>query len=203
MQGAWRLRGAMDVAALQRGIDEIVARHDILRTSFRALDGLPMQIVSDRQPLALEVETLRAAADLQAIVDDAGGAPFDLENGPLLRARLVRIAEQEHLLSLTVHHLVADGWSMDVLLDELRLLYEAFVAGSPSPLPDLAIQYADYAAWQREQTETRLRDQLDFWSHCPAAQGWRCHRPSRPAVASHRGAGSQASPRTWRSGCAP
>ncbi|HEX8907492.1 MAG TPA: AMP-binding protein, partial [Longimicrobiaceae bacterium] len=154
---AIRLSGALDADALRRALAEIVRRHEALRTVFRG------QVTGDRgQPAGAPVQViLPAPGDFDLPVTDAAeeearriareeaAAPFDLSRDPMLRGRLVRIAEGEHLLLLTVHHIAADGWSLGVLYRELAALYEAFASGRPSPLPDLPLQYADFAAWQR------------------------------------------------------
>ncbi len=194
---AVRLRGALDEAALQRAFADLVARHETLRTVFcrRDDDSLYLAPLADvvrieRENLsALEV-TLREAR-VREEAERQSWLPFDLEQGPLLRIRLLRLADDEHVLLLTLHHIVADGWSMNLLVDELARLYDGHALGAPVELPALPIQYADYALWQRRWLEAGEQErQLDYWrahlgeEHTPLALP--ADRP-RPAVASHRG----------------
>jgi amino acid adenylation domain-containing protein len=163
-----RLKGVLDVAALQWALQAIVARHECLRTTFVEIDGVPMQVVAPGSSVPLPVTDLTGAPELERELRRLAGkearAPFDLEKGPLLRGQLLRVAPEEHVLLLTVHHIVSDGWSMGVLLKELAALYRAGVAGEPSPLPDLPLQYADYAVWQRRQLQSdKLERQLAYW----------------------------------------
>lgn len=175
---ALRLRGTLDVASLERALSEIVRRHEVLRTTFTTIDGEPRQIVAEPRPLSLPVLD---GIDLQHTLEAEAQRPFDLQRGPLLRARLLRITPQEHVLLLTLHHIVSDGWSTGILVRELESLYGAFTAGEPSPLAELAIQYADYAIWQRDwlQGDT-LREQLAYWTNQLA--GARLHSISAPTI---------------------
>jgi amino acid adenylation domain-containing protein len=165
-----RLSGRLDVAALECGLREIVRRHEALRTAFGEVDGQPVQIVSPEvsfhlQQLNLEGLPEDARQDkLLRLAEDDARLPFDLGKSPLLRATLVRLAPEEHALLLSIHHIVFDLWSTEVFLQEFSQLYEAFAAGRPSPLPELPVQYADFAVWQREQLRGRLLDdQLAYW----------------------------------------
>ncbi|HEX6372652.1 MAG TPA: amino acid adenylation domain-containing protein, partial [Longimicrobium sp.] len=165
-----RLRGVLDRAALVRALDRIVARHEALRTTFPAVDGEPVQRVASIQASAFRLveHDLSALADaddaLHRVMRDEADAPFDLERGPLFRGRLVRMADDDHVLLLTMHHIVSDGWSAGVLHRELGALYTAFVRGDADPLPPLPVQYADYAAWQRRRVDGELLErQADFW----------------------------------------
>ena len=160
-----RLRGALDVEALRAALAAVVARHEALRTGFVAQAGRPVQVVLDQVDVALPLLELDGdRAEAQRIARRLAGEPFDLARAPLLRARLLRLAAQEHLLVLCLHHIVFDGWSLGVLLRELSEHYNAHRAGRPPRLPALSIQYADYAVWQRAQLDTRqLREQLAFW----------------------------------------
>ncbi|HEU0300322.1 MAG TPA: amino acid adenylation domain-containing protein, partial [Longimicrobium sp.] len=149
-----RLAGTLDPGALRRALDRIVARHEALRTTFVRVDGEPVQrIAAEEGGFALAEHDLRGEPDadraLHDLVAEEAGAPFDLERGPLIRGRLIRLAADDHVLLLTMHHIVSDGWSTGVLVRELSVLYAAFRAGEPDPLPPLPVQYADYAAWQR------------------------------------------------------
>jgi amino acid adenylation domain-containing protein len=176
---AFRLTGPLDVALLERAFNEIVARHEALRTTFVAVDGSPVQAVAPLQPVSLESTDLTTlpAADRQAaalrLAADEARTPFDLAHGPLLHVRLVRLADDDHLLVLTLHHIVADGWSMGLLLRELGALYGAFSNGRPSPLAELPIQYADFAVWQRESLATATLDEQTayWWDHLAGAPG--------------------------------
>ncbi|HVG44721.1 MAG TPA: condensation domain-containing protein, partial [Longimicrobium sp.] len=165
-----RLRGELHRAALRRALDRIVARHEALRTTFAEVDGAPVQRVApaEESPFHLTEHDLRRAAEpgaeLRLLVADEAGVPFDLEHGPLIRGRLVRIGDDDHVLLITMHHIVSDGWSMGVFTRELGALYGAFREGRPDPLPPLAVQYADYAAWQRRWVEGDvLREQAAYW----------------------------------------
>ncbi|HEU4560010.1 MAG TPA: amino acid adenylation domain-containing protein, partial [Longimicrobium sp.] len=167
---ALRLRGALVRGALVRALDRIVARHEALRTAFHAVDGEPVQRIApvDESAFRLVEHDLHAAPDaegeLHRLVSDEARAPFDLEHGPLIRGRLVRMEADDHVLLLTMHHIVSDGWSMGVLHRELGALYAAFARGEPDPLPPLPVQYADYAVWHRRWVEGEvLRRQADYW----------------------------------------
>ncbi|TGX48080.1 non-ribosomal peptide synthetase, partial [Sphingomonas gei] len=159
----------LDMAALQRSLDALFARHEALRTVFAARDGTPEVRLLDAQVgLPLTLHDLGEAADregaLARLEAEEAAAPFDLETGPLIRARLIRMADEDHMLLLTMHHIVSDGWSMAILNRELNALYAAFIEGREDPLPPLAIQYPDYAAWQREWLSgERLEVQADHW----------------------------------------
>ena len=149
----YRLTGPLDVGALAAALSHVVARHETLRTVFEAADGEPMQVVLPPAPVALAVEDLRALPEaerervLTERVREEGSRPFDLQTGPVIRARLVRLADEEHALLVTLHHIAMDGWSFGILLRELSAAYAAFAAGKAPSLPELPIQYADYAVW--------------------------------------------------------
>jgi amino acid adenylation domain-containing protein len=193
-----RLRGVLDVAALERALDALRARHESLRTTFaEGGDGVPVQVIHPAAPVPLPVEDLsalpaeeREAAVRERVLEDANTG-FDLVAGPLFRARLLRLGGKEHVLLLCLHHVIADGWSLGIMARELGALYAAFRAGAPDPLPPLPIQYADYALWQREHLggET-LRRQQAFWrdalAGAPPALELPTDRP-RPATERHRG----------------
>ncbi|HEX6746978.1 MAG TPA: amino acid adenylation domain-containing protein, partial [Longimicrobium sp.] len=165
-----RLKGELDREALMRALDQIVARHEALRTSFPETDGVPAQRISavEESPFHLVEHDLRASADaedeLRRQVAEEAEAPFDLARGPLVRGRLIRLAGDDHVLLITMHHIVSDGWSMGIFTRELSALYGAFRGGRPDPLPPLPVQYADYAAWQRRWVDGDvLRRQADYW----------------------------------------
>ncbi|WP_229212466.1 non-ribosomal peptide synthetase, partial [Duganella sp. HH105] len=195
---AVRLSGALDVAALRRTVNEIVRRHEALRTSFASVDGTPVQVIAPVLELSLEVQDLselpqaEREAKAQWLVQDEAQTPFDLSNGPLIRARLLRLGETEHIVLLTVHHIVSDGWSTGILVQEVAALYAAYVEQRPSPLPELPIQYADFAHWQRQWLSGEvLQQQLNYWQRqlggAPTLLTLPTDRP-RPAQQSHRGA---------------
>ena len=165
---AARLKGILDVVALQWALQTIVARHESLRTTFAETEDTPVQVVAGSTSVPLPVVDLsrlpEPERELRRLAGKEARAAFDLEKGPLLRGQLLRLGPQEHMLLLTVHHIVSDGWSMGVLLKELAALYRAGVTGAPSPLPELPLQYADYAVWQRRQLQSdRLERQLAYW----------------------------------------
>ncbi|HEX6912720.1 MAG TPA: amino acid adenylation domain-containing protein, partial [Longimicrobium sp.] len=170
-----RLRGALDRGALVGALDRIVARHEALRTTFPAVDGEPVQRIASADESAFRVveHDLRGAADAEGallrLVAEEENAPFDLEHGPLVRGRLVRMAGEDHVLLLTMHHVVSDGWSAGVLYRELGALYAAFVRGDADPLAALPIQYADYAAWHRRRADGAvLEAQAQYWTQALA-----------------------------------
>ncbi|MBO0800030.1 MAG: non-ribosomal peptide synthetase, partial [Blastocatellia bacterium] len=199
---AVQLKGELNVSALDQTLNEIVRRHEILRTTFAApdihLDGNPVQVIAPTLRLALPIidlqefrETEREAETRRLAAEEAG-RPFDLSRGPLLRAALLRLGREHHVVLFTLHHIISDGWSMGVLAREMGTLYEAFANGRPSPLPELQIQYADFAQWQRQwlQGET-LETQLSYWKlrlcGAPTSLALPADRP-RPEVQTFRGA---------------
>ncbi|HSU13028.1 non-ribosomal peptide synthetase, partial [Longimicrobium sp.] len=193
-----RLAGALDLAALERAIGEIVRRHEPLRTTFAEPEGVPVQVIAPFRGFALAVEDLSAlgAEEREAVVrrragDDAA-RPFDLSAGPLFRAGLLRLGGEEHVLLLCMHHIVSDGWSMRVFFRELAALYEAYRDGRESPLPALAVQYADHAVWQRRHLRGEtLERQVAWWRERLAGAPELLELPTghpRPAVQRHRGA---------------
>ncbi len=192
------LRGGLDVDALRAALTRIVARHEVLRTRFDEQDGQPVQQIEAAAEFALAVRDLSAmpgheqASAVERHSLDEASAPFDLAQGPLIRGQLLRLAEQEHVLLLTQHHIVSDGWSIGVLINEVRTLYTAFSQGLADPLPPLALQYADYAQWQRGWLQgERLERQLAFWrghlGGAPALLELPLDRP-RPPQQSYAGA---------------
>ena len=195
---AFRLSGQLEVEALQWSLDEIVRRHEILRTTFDVLDQVPAQLVAATGDLKLAVTDFSSLppsvseAEAERLASEETQRPFDLVNGPLIRARLMRLGSNEHVLLVTMHHIISDGWSQTVLLNELSALYEAAVAGRTSPLPELSIQYADFAEWQREWLTGELLDQqLEYWRNhlrgAPPSLELPTDRP-RPALQSFNGA---------------
>jgi amino acid adenylation domain-containing protein/non-ribosomal peptide synthase protein (TIGR01720 family) len=195
ISAAVRLSGDLDVGALGRVLNEVIRRHEALRTAFASVDGRAVQVISPALTIELPLLDLSNSGGLEAQVREAATRearrPFDLARGPLLRASLLKLAEQEHVALLTMHHIVSDGWSMGVLVQEVAALYEAFTQGRPSPLPELTIQYADFAHWQREWLQgERLTEQLAYWKERlrePSVLELPLDRP-RPAVQTVNGA---------------
>ncbi|HEX5716215.1 MAG TPA: condensation domain-containing protein, partial [Thermoanaerobaculia bacterium] len=168
---AIRLTGALDTGALERAFDELTRRHESLRTSFQAVDGMPIQVISGA-PAAFEL----GRADLSSLTEEdreqevrrlaapRSQAPFDLARGPLIRADLLTLGPEEHVVLVTIHHIVCDDWSVGVILRELATIYDAFSAGQASPLPEPRLQYADFSCWQRERLQGEvLEELLSFW----------------------------------------
>jgi amino acid adenylation domain-containing protein len=170
VQRAERLSGPLDVAALEKSLNEVVRRHEALRTTFPAVDGHPVPVVAPARPLHLSIVDLRSApegqqrAEVQRLAIDEARRLFDIGKGPLVRVKLLRLAPQSHVLLVTMPHILIDGWSMGVLFREQALLYGAYCAGEPSPLPDLSLQYSDFARWQEEHLEGEAQDHLlAYW----------------------------------------
>ncbi len=189
-----RLRGALDLVALQQSFNALVARHDALRTTFPRLEGRPIQQIAPPFALPLELEELPdvSEAALAARVRQLLAEPFDLATGPLVRVRLLRAEAQTHVLLLLLHHTIADGWSLQVLLQDLAALYSAAVQGAPADLPPLPVQYPEYAMWQRQWMDGALRAaQLEYWRAALAGAPPYLALPTdhpRPALPSYRGA---------------
>ncbi|WP_331831757.1 amino acid adenylation domain-containing protein [Pseudomonas sp. LH21] len=170
MAAGLRLSGRLDVAALQRSFEHLVARHEALRTVFQVDGEQPRQVILETQAVPLEqvdltaVASERREAELAAQVREASHQPFDLLHGPLLRASLYRLAAEDYVLLVSMHHIVSDGWSMDVMVKEFVHSYQAFSQGQAPQLPALEVQYADYAIWQRSWLEAGEGErQLDYW----------------------------------------
>ncbi|KJK55080.1 non-ribosomal peptide synthetase, partial [Saccharothrix sp. ST-888] len=192
LPGATRLRGPLDVPALVRALDAVVQRHEAARTRFVVKDGVPYQQVGDGREFALRTEELADPARLPLLMEREATTPFDLERDPLIRARLLRISEQEHVLLVTMHHTVCDGWSYRVINRDLALVYEAFLAGRPDPLKPLPVQYADFAHWQREWfTGEEYARGLEYWTRQLTGLDPRLSLPTdrpRPPVKTYNGA---------------
>src|SRR5271166_428145 len=195
--GAMTLLGALNRSALEQALGEVVRRHEVLRTVFCEGEEGPVQVILPELKVALPVIDLTDSpegerrAQLTRRLTEAAHEPFDLTAGPLLRAGLYRLCEEEHALFFNMHHIVSDGWSFGVLFRELGLLYAAFAENRPSPLPKLPIQYVDYAAWQRDWLRGEaLQRQLDYWREqlagAPGVLELPTGRP-RPPVQRHRG----------------
>ncbi len=192
-----QLTGDLHIVALQQSLREIVRRHEILRTVFANIDGRPIQKIIAMPDIPLTIIDLREMAPHlrdqrkeQWIIQEAQ-TPFDLAQGPLLRFHLLRLQEQSHLLLLTMHHIISDGWSIGVMGQELAALYNAFVNQQPSPLPPLPIQYADYAVWQRQRLQgSHLEQHLLYWKHFLAGRPTSLELPldhPRPPVRTFHG----------------
>lgn len=205
---ALKFEGTLQIEILQQCLNEIVARHDILRSQFVAVDGDPIQQIQPQLTLDLPVMEVSVTAGedeaplasallprFQAVM----AQPFDLENGPLLRAQLLRLSKTEHVLILVIHHIVADYWSLRVVMKETALLYQAFAQASsapqshhplPSPLAALPIQYGDYATWQQHHVAEQTAGQLKYWlkqlAKPPAVLQLPTDRP-RPALQTFSG----------------
>ncbi|MCF2150429.1 amino acid adenylation domain-containing protein [Desmonostoc muscorum LEGE 12446] len=172
----WQIKGFINIPALEQAIKEIVQRHEVLRTSFSVVDGLPIQVIHPDLKLTMQVLDWRQFTEEDQLSTATQLAtkelqqPFDLANAPLLRVKLLQLTDQSHLLLLVIHHIVCDGWSMEIFRRELFALYTAFCAGQASPLPELSLQYADFAHWQRQWLQKEvLQRQLDYWQKQLAA----------------------------------
>ncbi|WLH87703.1 amino acid adenylation domain-containing protein [Pseudomonas sp. FP2338] len=187
---ALRLKGRLDTAALQRSFDELVARHESLRTCVEQHADGARQVIHAQAVLPVQCIDVQEA-DLQAHVEAEIAQPFNLQSGPLLRVTLMRVAQDDHVLVLVQHHIVSDGWSMHVMIDELVQLYAAFSQGQTVQLPVMPIQYADFAVWQRTWMEAgEQARQLDYWRDVLGGEQPVLELPfdhQRPAQQSHRG----------------
>jgi amino acid adenylation domain-containing protein len=198
LPSALRLNGPLDLSALQSALDELVRRHEALRTTFPSFEGVPVQHILPASSLPLRLsdfsslEPAERERAVKAEMAEEAAMPFDLAGGPMLRAKVLRLGAEEHVVMLTMHHIVSDGWSMGILMREISTLYGAFSKGEASPLPELPVQYADYAVWQREWLQGEaLEEQLSYWrehlSGAPPILELPTDRP-RPAVQTYRGA---------------
>ncbi|MDB9513158.1 amino acid adenylation domain-containing protein [Kamptonema animale CS-326] len=165
-----RLKGSLNIAALEQSLNEIRRRHEVLRTNFSIVNGQPLQKISPYHPISLPVIDIQKIApdlreaEVRSQVIAEAQQPFNLEQDPLLRFKLLRLDEAEYALMVTVHHIVYDGWSQGIFIQELSTLYNSFCDRQPSPLPELPIQYADFAHWQREWLQGKiLQSQIDYW----------------------------------------
>jgi len=167
---AYRLSGVLDMAALQRALDQFVARHEILRTNFVSVEGHPTQVISEATPVELPLIDLRAwpesgrEAEVRRLLAEKIRRPFDLSRDPMLRVMLLRLNEQEHILLVVQHHIASDAWSSGIFWQELADLYRSVISGGPCELSELPIQYADFAIWQRNRLQGEfLEAQLAYW----------------------------------------
>jgi amino acid adenylation domain-containing protein len=197
-QTAIKLHGQLNVVALEQSLNKIIARHEVLRTNFRTINDRPVQIIADSLTLSVPVvdltdlpESERAIA-CQKLATTELARPFDLASSPLIRACVVKLTELEHAFILTVHHIIVDGWSTGILMRELAIIYSALCNNLSPKLPELPIQYADFAIWQRQWLQKEvLQTQLDYWKqqlkNAPTLLELPTDRP-RPAIQTYRGA---------------
>ncbi|KAA6175348.1 amino acid adenylation domain-containing protein, partial [Pseudomonas veronii] len=195
--GMARLRGVLDVGRFEAALQALIMRHETLRTTFPSVDGVAYQKVAPQSGVRMGWQDISALCEterqqrLQQLADHEAHTPFNLETGPLLRACLVKAGEQEHYLVLTLHHIVTEGWAMDIFARELSALYEAFIDERDSPLAPLPVQYLDYSVWQRQWLEAGERQrQLDYWTAQLGHEHPLLELPGdrpRPPVQSHRG----------------
>jgi len=193
-----RITGTLNLSALKQSLNEIVRRHEALRTTFSSIEGKPVQVIHPELTLTLTVKNLGEFSPNQRetkamqLVQEEVQQPFDLSQEPLLRATLLHLDEDEHLLLLTVHHIIMDAWSKGVLFQELAALYESFSSGKPSPLPELPVQYADFAVWQRQWLQGEfLEVLLDYWKQQLGSNLCELQLPTdrpRPALQTRRSA---------------
>ncbi|WP_226455022.1 non-ribosomal peptide synthetase [Pseudomonas sp. AF03-9] len=195
--GMARLRGVLDVGRFEAALQALIMRHETLRTTFPSVDGVAYQKVSAQTGLRMGWQDFSALDEserqqrLQQLADHEAHTPFNLETGPLLRACVVKAGEREHYLVLTLHHIVTEGWAMDIFARELSALYEAFIDERTSPLAPLPVQYLDYSVWQRQWLESGERQrQLDYWTAQLGSEHPLLELPGdrpRPPVQSHQG----------------
>ncbi|ODH00063.1 non-ribosomal peptide synthetase [Nostoc sp. KVJ20] len=194
---AVRLNGRLDIEILERSLNEIIRRHEILRTTFSAVEGTPVQVISPHATMKLSVVNLQRLSgqeqsqQLQLLATQDQLQPFDLTKGLLLRVTLVQLKSESYALLLTMHHIIGDGWSMGVFIKELSSLYRGFLVGEPSPLPELPLQYADFTIWQRQWLQGKvLQTSINYWTQqladAPPLLELPTDRP-RPSVQTFRG----------------
>jgi len=197
-QEALRLYGPLSIEALQRAVEEIFRRHEVLRTNYQSTDGSPVRVIHPERDLKMPIVDLQhlppeaQLKEVQHLGSQEIRQPFDLASDCLLRVTLLQLAANDYVLLLTMHHIITDGWSTGVFAHELEALYGAYVLGKPSPLPQLQIQYADFACWQRQPTTSQmLAPQLSYWKQQLAGAPPLLELPTdypRPTVLSSRGA---------------
>ena len=195
---ALRLEGRLDVGALQRAFNDIVSRHKPLRTAFDKANGRPVAVTTSARPIQFPVMDLtglpqsQREPEAERLSREEAQQPFDLTQSPLLRVKLARLSENEHLLLLTTHHIACDGWSLGVFYRELAALYEAYTIGSLSPLPELPMDYACFARWQKDRLQDSiLENQLAYWKQQLSGAQTTLDLPTdrpRPSVQTYRGA---------------
>ncbi|NEP31533.1 non-ribosomal peptide synthetase [Moorena sp. SIO3B2] len=194
---AFRITGNLIINALEQALSEIISRHEVIRTSFSTINGTPTQVIHPDSTININVVDLQQYPEperetiLQQLVQQEATTPFDLEIAPLIRCKLWQLDTSEYVLVLTMHHIVSDGWSSGILIEELSSLYQAFCVGAPSPLPELPIQYADFALWQRQWLSGEINEtQINYWKQAledaPELLQLPTDRP-RPHVMSYQG----------------
>ncbi len=192
---AYKINGKLDYGILEKAVNTIIERHEILRTTFIVIDREPFQVVNSNLNISLPVIDLTGETDkenkIKQLLFEEAAQHFDLSNGPLLSVKLIKTGEEQHIVSLTMHHIISDGWSMSILIREVITLYNSFATGKPSPLPPLKIQYADFAKWQNDYLQgEKFEEQLDYWknklSEIPQAIQLPFDKP-RPPHQSHSG----------------
>nr|AXN93627.1 PuwA [Symplocastrum muelleri NIVA-CYA 644] len=197
MPVAVQMTGNLKVDALEQSLAEIMRRHEVLRTSFRLINNAPMQVIEPNVRVSLPVVNLQElgeesqSTEVQQLLDLEAKQPFDLNIAPLIRVKLLRLGQESHVLLLNTHHIVSDGWSTGIFIQELSALYQAFASGKPSELPELSIQYADFTIWQRQWLSGEvLEAQLNYWKQQLAGANALLELPTdkpRPAVQTFRG----------------
>ncbi|WP_445632359.1 Carrier domain-containing protein [Nostoc sp. DSM 114161] len=167
---AFRVKGVLNATILEQSLNEIIKRHEVLRTTYSSVNGQPIQVIHSTFPIELLITNLQGLSpdeqesQVRHIVLKEAQRPFDLVQGPLLRTTLLQLSSEEHIFVLNLHHILCDDWSLSVFFEELSALYQGFSTGNPSPLADLAIQYADFAAWQRQWLQGEILDnKLAYW----------------------------------------
>ena len=198
MFSAVRLTGDFNVTALEKSFNEIIRRHEILRTGFPSIDGTPAQVIAPALTLTLPLLDLSGLpedereVEVRRLAEEESHRPFVLAEAPLLRASVIRLGEREHVVLVTMHHIVSDGWSLDIFTREMSILYEAFRAEKASPLPELPLQFSDFARWQRQfLREEVLESQLSYWKSKLAGIPLLLNLPTdhpRPLMKGFRGA---------------
>ena len=191
------LHGSLNIVALEQSLSELIRRHEVLRTTFPTVDGKPVQVIAPPTALTLPIHNLQGLSaqqqteEIREMVKSLASQPFDLAVGPLVQFTLLQLSNQEYVLVLKMHHIIYDGWSLNIFKRELSQLYAAFAQGLPNPLPELSIQYADFAIWQRQWlTGEVLERQLNYWQQQLADASVVLELPTdkpRPPVQSFRG----------------
>ena len=192
-----RLTGSLDVHALQQCLNTIIQRHETLRTSFQTVEGMAFQVIAEQLAIPIKILNLEAldeatqTIEVQKLIRQEAQEPFDLATGPLIRVKVLQLESEEQVLLLTMHHIISDGWSMGVLVEEVTSLYQAFTTDTEAALPTLPVQYADFAHWQRQYLQGEvLENHLSYWkkqlADAPPLLELPTDRP-RPAVQSFQG----------------
>ncbi|GAB1543625.1 hypothetical protein NUACC21_63000 [Scytonema sp. NUACC21] len=197
MPAAVQMNGFLNVSVFEQAILAIVERHEILRTTFPTIDGVPVQVIAPTSVVSLSKQDLKSLPKpqqknvVQQLVTEEAQRPFDLATGPLLRLTLLELEEKSHVLSVNMHHIICDGWSIGLFIQELSTLYQALLSGAPPKLPELPIQYGDFSVWQRQWLSGEvLETQLNYWKQQLAGAPARLELPTdhpRPAVQTYRG----------------